>query len=152
MKRIIAVATLLFAMISCTQRENPFFTEWDTPYGIPPFEQIQNADYLPAIEEGIAQQKAEVEAIVNQAISEEIDVICEEMSIEEARATGAVGIFDDKYGDRVKVYTIPGYDSELCGGPHAANTRELERFKIQKEKSSSAGVRRIVAVIGDYAK
>ena len=95
---------------------------------------------------------AEVEAIVNKAIAEEIDVVCKEMPIEEARGMGAVGIFDDKYGDRVKVYIMGDYDTELCGGPHAANTRELQAFKIQKEKSSSAGVRRIVAVIGDAAK
>ena len=95
---------------------------------------------------------AEVEAIVNKAIAEEVEVVCQEMPIEEARAMGAVGIFDDKYGDRVKVYSMGEYDTELCGGPHASNTRELECFKIQKEKSSSAGVRRIVAVIGDYAK
>ncbi len=64
MKRILAIAALLMAMTSCTQRVNPFFTEWDTPYGIPPFEQIQEADYLPAVEEGIKQNKAEIEAII----------------------------------------------------------------------------------------
>ena len=95
---------------------------------------------------------AEVEAIVNKAIQEGVEVECREMPIEEARAMGAVGIFDDKYGDRVRVYIMGDYDTELCGGPHAANTAELKAFKIQKEKSSSAGVRRIVAVIGDYAK
>ena len=94
---------------------------------------------------------AEVEAIVNKAIQEGVEVECREMPIEEARAMGAVGIFDDKYGDRVRVYIMGDYDTELCGGPHAANTAELKAFKIQKEKSSSAGVRRIVAVIGDAA-
>lgn len=64
MKRILAIAALLMAMTSCTQRVNPFFTEWDTPYGIPPFEQIQEDDYLPAVEEGIKQNKAEIEAII----------------------------------------------------------------------------------------
>lgn len=90
----------------------------------------------------------QVEAIVNEAIEKKIDVIMEEMSPEDAYAAGAVGVFSDKYGDRVKVYTIPGYSKEICGGPHAKNTGELEAFRILKEESSSAGVRRIKAVIG----
>ena len=69
------------------------------------------------------------------------------MSVEEAKAQGAMGVFDSKYGDVVKVYTIPGYSKEICGGPHAKNTAELGHFKIKKEQSSSAGVRRIKAVL-----
>ena len=66
MKRILAIALALFAMTACTQtRTNPFFAEWDTPFGIPPFEQIQEADYLPALQEGIQQHNAEIEAIIN---------------------------------------------------------------------------------------
>ena len=95
---------------------------------------------------------AEVEAIVNQAIAEDVPVVCEEMPIEKAREIGAVGIFDDKYADVVKVYSMGDYDTELCGGPHAASTGELGAFKIKKEQSSSAGVRRIKAVIGDKAQ
>lgn len=90
----------------------------------------------------------EVERIVNEAILKEIDVECKERTVEEAKAEGAIGIFDSKYGEAVKVYTIPGYSKEICGGPHAMNTGELKRFKIQKEESSSSGVRRIKATIG----
>lgn len=85
--------------------------------------------------------------IVNEAISKEIDVVCEEMSVEEAIASGSIGVFEKKYGEIVKVYSIDGYSKEICGGPHACNTKELKAFKILKEESSSAGVRRIKAVI-----
>ena len=90
----------------------------------------------------------EIEAYVNGAIEKGIDVQMQEMSLEEARESGATGIFESRYGERVKVYTIDGYSKEICGGPHAANTAELQGFKIKKEESSSAGVRRIKAVIG----
>jgi len=89
-----------------------------------------------------------VEAIVNEAIEKRIDVILEEMSPEQAYEEGAIGVFPGKYGEIVKVYTIPGYSKEICGGPHAKNTGELVSFKIKKEEASSAGVRRIKAVIG----
>lgn len=89
----------------------------------------------------------QVEAIVNEAIQKKIEVILEEMSPEQAYKEGAVGVFSGKYGDIVKVYTIPGYSKEICGGPHAKNTGELVSFKIKKEEASSAGVRRIKAVI-----
>ena len=91
----------------------------------------------------------QVEAIVNEAIQKKIEVILEEMSPEQAYKEGAVGVFSGKYGDIVKVYTIPGYSKEICGGPHAKNTGELVSFKIKKEEASSAGVRRIKAVIGE---
>ena len=91
----------------------------------------------------------QVEAIVNEAIEKKIDVVQEEMTPQEAYAAGAIGVFSDKYGNRVKVYSIPGYSKEICGGPHARNTKELGAFKILKEEASSAGVRRIKAVIGD---
>ncbi len=94
-----------------------------------------------------ADELYEVSRIVNEAINNSVDVICEEMILEEARETGAIGIFDNKYGDRVKVYTIPGYSIEICGGPHASNTNELGKFIILKEEASSAGVRRIKAKI-----
>lgn len=89
----------------------------------------------------------QVEAYVNEAISKGIDVVCEELPLEEAKKQGATGVFDAKYADVVKVYTIDGYSKEICGGPHAKNTRELGKFKIKKEQSSSAGVRRVKAVL-----
>ena len=70
------------------------------------------------------------------------------MTVDQAKAQGAIGIFDSKYGEKVKVYTIGDFSKEICGGPHAANTGDLKSFKIVKEQSSSAGVRRIKAVIG----
>ena len=96
-----------------------------------------------------ADELNEVSRIVNEAINKSIDVMCEEMTLEEAKETSAIGIFDNKYGNRVKVYTIPGYSKEICGGPHASNTKELGRFIILKEEASSAGVRRIKAKVED---
>ena len=89
----------------------------------------------------------QVSAIVNEAIEKNIDVILEELTLQEAYDSGAIGVFTGKYEDIVKVYTIPGYSKEICGGPHAKNTGELVSFKILKEEASSAGVRRIKAVI-----
>ncbi|MBD5526010.1 MAG: alanine--tRNA ligase [Lachnospiraceae bacterium] len=91
-----------------------------------------------------------VEAIVNEAIRKKIDVILEEMTPKKAYEEGAIGVFSGKYGEIVKVYTIPGYSKEICGGPHAKNTGELVSFKIKKEEASSAGVRRIKAVINEH--
>ena len=88
-----------------------------------------------------------LEEYVNEAIAAGLDVVEEEMTVDEAKAQGAMGVFDSKYGELVKVYTIPGYSKEICGGPHAKNTAELGHFKIKKEQSSSAGVRRIKAVL-----
>ncbi|HOV69308.1 MAG TPA: alanine--tRNA ligase [Clostridia bacterium] len=90
---------------------------------------------------------AEVEKLVNDAIKAGVDITCEEMPLEKAREMGALGIFDSKYGKMVKVYTMGEFSKEICGGPHARNTAELGSFKILKEESSSAGVRRIKAVI-----
>jgi alanyl-tRNA synthetase len=85
--------------------------------------------------------------IVNDAISDDVEVRCEEMALDEAQKAGAVGVFGEKYGDKVKVYDIKGYSKEICGGPHAARTGELGKFRIKKEEASSAGVRRIKAVL-----
>lgn len=90
----------------------------------------------------------QVAAIVNEAIEKQIEVIMEELPLKDAYESGAIGVFSGKYGDIVKVYTIPGYSKEICGGPHAKNTGELVSFKILKEEASCAGVRRIKAVIG----
>ncbi|MFH1545979.1 MAG: alanine--tRNA ligase [Patescibacteria group bacterium] len=93
------------------------------------------------------EQKAEVEKIVNEAIQKNLEVSCEEMTVDEAKAAGAMGVFDSKYGEKVKVFSIGDFSREICGGPHAKNTGELGRFKIKKEESSSAGVRRIKGVL-----
>jgi len=88
-----------------------------------------------------------VEEIVNQKIKDRLDVKQKEMSVEEAEKQDAIGIFRDKYGKRVKIYSIGNYSKEICGGPHVNNTSELGYFKIIKEESCSAGVRRIKAVL-----
>ena len=95
---------------------------------------------------------AEVERLVNEAIDAHAPIVCEEMTVPEAKAQGAIGLFASKYGEKVKVYTMGSYSKEICGGPHATNTGDLKSFKIQKEESSSAGVRRIKAVIGTTAE
>lgn len=89
----------------------------------------------------------EVERLVNEAIESKTDVVCEEMSLEDAKESGAIGLFESKYENKVNVYTIGEFSKEICGGPHAKNTGELGHFKIKKEQSSSAGVRRIRAVL-----
>ena len=89
----------------------------------------------------------EVEKIVNEQIQRNLDVTCEEMTLEEAKKSGAMGLFENKYGEKVKVYTIGDFSKEICGGPHVKNTSELGTFKIKKEEASSAGVRRIKAVL-----
>lgn len=93
------------------------------------------------------EEKTMLEKMVNEVIDKKINVICEEMTVDEARESGATGIFDNKYGERVKVYTIGDVSKEICGGPHAKNTGDLGKFVIKKEQSSSAGVRRIKAVL-----
>ena len=89
----------------------------------------------------------QVEDQVNEWIQAKAPITCEEMTVDEARAQGAVGLFGDKYGERVKVYTMGTFSKEICGGPHAGNTGELGHFKIKKEEASSSGVRRIKAVL-----
>ena len=95
------------------------------------------------------EEKAEVERLVNEYIQAAAPITCEEMTVAEAKAQGAIGLFESKYGERVKVYTMGPYSKEICGGPHATNTGDLKSFKIKKEEASSAGVRRIKAVIGE---
>lgn len=90
----------------------------------------------------------QVEELVNEAIKADAPIICEEMPLEQAKQSGAIGLFESKYGENVKVYTMGSFSKEICGGPHAHSTGELMSFKIKKEESSSAGVRRIKAVIG----
>ncbi|MCX8074359.1 MAG: alanine--tRNA ligase [Clostridia bacterium] len=92
------------------------------------------------------EQITEVEKIINEQIAKKIPVICEEMSVQEAKDKGAIGIFDSKYGDLVKVYTIGDFSKEICGGPHVENTSKLDKIKIAKEEAVSSGVRRIKAI------
>lgn len=89
----------------------------------------------------------QVENLVNEKIKEDIPVVYREMGLEEARKENFVGVFDSKYGETVKTYSIGEFSKEMCGGPHAKSTGELGRFRIVKEQSSSAGVRRIKAVL-----
>ncbi|MCK5022035.1 MAG: alanine--tRNA ligase [Candidatus Pacebacteria bacterium] len=92
-------------------------------------------------------QKEEVERLVNEVISKKININCDEMTVDEAKEKGASGVFDSKYGEKVKVYEIGDFSHEICSGPHVENTGELGKFKIIKEQSSSAGVRRIKAIL-----
>ncbi len=95
------------------------------------------------------EEKQEVERLVNEYIQAAVPITCEEMTVAEAKAQGAIGLFESKYGERVKVYTMGAFSKEICGGPHATNTGDLKSFKIKKEEASSAGVRRIKATIGE---
>ena len=95
-----------------------------------------------------AEEIETVEKLVNEAIERKIPVVCQETTVEKAKAEGAIGLFESKYGDVVKMYTMGDVSKEICGGPHANNTGDLVSFKITKEQSSSSGVRRIKAVIG----
>lgn len=93
------------------------------------------------------EQIAQVEALVNDAIKADYPVSMETMTIEEARERGATALFSGKYGEQVKVYRVGDFSMEVCGGPHVERTGELGAFRIKKEESSSAGVRRIRAVL-----
>ena len=93
------------------------------------------------------EEKAKTEELVNKWIDEGLDVVCTEMKKEDAIKSGAECMFIEKYPDIVTVYTIGDVSKELCGGPHVKNTKEIGHFKIKKEEASSAGVRRIKAII-----
>lgn len=93
------------------------------------------------------EEKSVLEKLVNDKIKTNTPVVWEIMSLEDAKKIGAEGIFDDKYSNDVKVYSIKDISCEICGGPHVENTSELGTFKIQKEESSSAGVRRIKGIL-----
>ncbi len=88
-----------------------------------------------------------VEQIVNEQIQKDLEVKCEEMTLEEAKQSGAIGLFENKYADKVKVYSIGNFSKEICGGPHVTHTGKMGKFKIKKEEASSSGVRRIKAVL-----
>jgi len=100
------------------------------------------------------EQLKKVEDIVNEQIRKDLPVSFEEMSLEQAKKIGAMGVFETRYGEMVKVYTIgpstssgQAFSLEICGGPHVKRTGELRHFKILKEEASSAGVRRIRAIL-----
>ncbi|MFP4364219.1 MAG: alanine--tRNA ligase [Spirochaetia bacterium] len=95
------------------------------------------------------EQIKEVEDIVNKQIQRELPVNMETMTVKDAQEKGALAFFGEKYDEVVKVYSIGDFSKEVCGGPHVENTKELGMFKIKKEQSSSAGVRRIRAVLQD---
>ena len=88
-----------------------------------------------------------VESVVNDAIGKDLPISMDTMSVEQARESGATALFAAKYGEQVNVYAIGDFSKEVCGGPHVKRTGELGAFKIKKEESSSAGVRRIRAVL-----
>jgi alanyl-tRNA synthetase len=88
-----------------------------------------------------------VEDMVNEQIGRDLAVTMEIMDLEAAKASGATALFGEKYESKVKVYTIGDFSKEVCGGPHVERTGTMGRFVIQKEQSSSAGVRRIRAVL-----
>ena len=93
------------------------------------------------------EQVAKVQAIVNEQIERDIPVTMEMMNLEDAKKSGAMALFGEKYDNVVKVYTIGDFSKEVCGGPHVEHTGLLGHFVIQKEQSSSAGVRRIRAIL-----
>lgn len=106
------------------------------------------------------EEKKQVEELINGAIAHDYKVSWQEMSVDDAKRKGAIGLFEDKYGDTIKVYTIgdpegyatanpddPTYSMEICGGPHVEQTGTLGHFRITKEEASSAGIRRIKAVL-----
>ena len=88
-----------------------------------------------------------VEALVNEQIQKALPITMEVMTLEEAQKLNATALFAAKYGEQVKVFTIGDFSKEVCGGPHVAHTGLLGKFRIQKEQSSSAGVRRIYGIL-----
>ena len=98
-------------------------------------------------EKVLPEQIEAIEKLVNGIIEQAVPVEMVEMSVDEANNSGAVGTFAHKYGDRVKVYTVGDFSKEICGGPHVGNTSELGHFKIIKEESAGAGIRRFKAIL-----
>ena len=93
------------------------------------------------------EEKKKVENLVNRKIAESLPVSYEDLPLGEAEKSGAIGLFEEKYGDRVRVYKIGDFSLELCGGPHVENTGVLGQFKIIKEEAVSTGTRRIKAIL-----
>lgn len=93
------------------------------------------------------EEVAEVERLINEQIKADVPVVMEEMSLAEAKAKGFTGLFESKYGEKVKTYSIGEFSKEICGGPHAESTGKLGTFKIAKQENVSAGVKRIKAIL-----
>ncbi|PIR44117.1 alanine--tRNA ligase [Candidatus Wolfebacteria bacterium CG10_big_fil_rev_8_21_14_0_10_31_9] len=93
------------------------------------------------------EQIQKVEDLVNKKIRENLSIEAEEMSLEKAKEKGALGVFESKYGEKVKVYSVGAFSKEICGGPHVASTNELGHFRIVKEEAVSSGTRRIKAIL-----
>ncbi len=96
------------------------------------------------------EEKKRVEDIVNEKVQADLPVRYDMLTVEEAKAQNAIGLFEDKYatmGEKVKVYSIGDYSKEICGGPHVEHTAQVGKFKIVKEEAVSAGIRRIKAVV-----
>ena len=93
-------------------------------------------------------QIEQVEDIVNAKILDDMKIVTDEMDIESAKATGAKALFEEKYGNRVRVVKVPGFSSELCGGIHVKSTGQIGLFKIIREEGIGSGLRRITAVTG----
>jgi len=93
------------------------------------------------------EQQKEIENLINSVIEKNVDITFEEMTLEDAQKSGAIGLFGHKYGEKVKVYSIGDFSKEICGGPHCKNSSKLGKFKIKKEQSASRGIRRIKAVL-----
>ena len=108
---------------------------------------IKDEEFVRAKVPMTKEEVQQVEDIVNEKIKEDLPVKMEVMDLEEAKKSGARALFGEKYDKQVKVYSIGNFSKEVCGGPHVQHTGQIGQFKIVKEQSSSAGIRRIRAVI-----
>ena len=93
------------------------------------------------------EEVAKVESMINGVIAENVPVVMKEMTLDEAKEQGFTGLFESKYGEKVKTYSIGEFSKEICGGPHAESTGVLGTFKIAKQENVSAGVKRIKGIL-----